>query len=633
MKNITIDTSETMKKLLAQEDTDGDHKITIQDQGPKRFWIESDNGDRFEVVGTYYLSTLLQELALGLENGKKTLRLNGRKIFENPVDRLSRMIREYFWDGLTRRIDAKGLSRLVNDEKAGEHDAPRIYVPFSDTRAQKYFERLAYQNIVPDLQVIRLPRNITPEYVRSINLQPGLLSLALEEFDGELRGKPFVVPGGRFNEMYGWDSYFESLGLLIDGRVDLAKAMVDNFVYEINHYGQVLNANRTYYLTRSQPPFLTSMALAVFDHLSRTPESKKWLANVFRTAIQEYHTVWMNRERLTETGLSRYYAYGLGITPETEPGHYDTLLRPYAKRAGCEVHEYARKMIAGEIDEPELQEYFLHDRAVRESGHDTSYRIENRCAHLNTVDLNSLLYKYEIDIAEIISHHFDEALSMPDGSVERSDAWRQRAEKRRELVNQLLWNDERGMYFDYHFVEKQQTGFESATMLYPLWAKLTSPAQAESLVKNALPLLEASGGIVSTTKKSRGKISATRPAKQWDYPNGWAPHQMLIWQGLINYGYKNEAQRLAYRWVDMITRNAADYNGTIPEKYDVVRRSHQVFMEYGNVGTEFDYITREGFGWMNASYQVGLKLLSRGQSQSLKKLIPSEWLFGSAPVK
>ncbi len=631
---IKVDITHNLERLLAQEDTDGDRKITVQDRGAKRFLLESTDGQRFEVAGTYYLSNLLQELALAGEGGAQTAVIDGSRLFENPVDRLSRMIREQFWDGLTRRIDAEGLARLLRDDKSGEGVTPRIYVPYYDRRALEYFKEVARKGIIPGLEVIRLPEKITPQYVRSINLQPGILSLALEESaGGKLRGVPFVVPGGRFNEMYGWDSYFEALGLLVDNRVDLAQAMVDNFVYEIKHYGQILNANRTYYLTRSQPPFLTSMALAVYEHLPESPERLAWLAEVFRTAIREYHTVWMNRERLTETGLSRYYAYGIGITPETEPGHYDAVLRPFAERAGLDVREYARKMIAGEIDEPALGEYFLHDRAVRESGHDTSYRIEGRCAHLNTVDLNALLYKYETDIAATIAEKFDDALLLPDGDTEGSEVWRKRAEQRRALVNALLWNEERGMYFDYDFVEKKQTGFESATTLYPLWAGLATPAQAAALVKNALPLLEAPGGLVSTTARSRGEISATRPPKQWDYPNGWAPHQMLAWRGLLNYGYETEAQRLVYRWLDMITRNAADFNGTVPEKYDVVRRSHQVFMEYGNVGTQFDYITREGFGWMNASYQVGLTLLPPARKKLLKNLIPSEWVYGAAPVK
>jgi alpha,alpha-trehalase len=189
------------------------------------------------------------------------------------------------------------------------------------------------------------------------------------------------------------------------------------------------------------------------------------------------------------------------------------------------------------------------------------------------------------------------------------------------------------MFFDYDFVAKKQTAYQSATTFYPLWAGMVTPRQAELLIEKALPLFEAPGGILAGTEASRGPISPERPQRQWDYPHGWAPHQMLIWQGLLNYGYQEEARRLAYRWLYMITRNAVDYNGTIPEKYDVVNRTHHVFAEYGNVGTQFDYITREGFGWMNASYQVGLTLLTEEQIANLKELIPPEWLFGPSRVK
>ncbi len=126
---------------------------------------------------------------------------------------------------------------------------------------------------------------------------------------------------------------------------------------------------------------------------------------------------------------------------------------------------------------------------------------------------------------------------------------------------------------------------------------------------------------------ARGPITDTRPLRQWDYPFGWSPHQMLVWQGLMNYGYTDAARRLIYRWLFTITSNAANYNRTIPEKYDVVRRTHQVFVEYGNVGTEFSYITQEGFGWTNASYQIGLSLLPRKLRGPLNRLIPPEWIF------
>ncbi len=630
---IKIDIEKNFQALLQQEDTDNDRQITVQDTGPKRFSVKTVSGEAFEIAGVYHLSNLLQELALARETGQTTAYLEMNRLFENPVDRLARIIRDYFWDGLTRRVDAEGLVKIVKDEKADASNPPRVYVPFEDSTALSYYQKIAHEGVVPNLEVIRLPQEITPEYVKQINNAPGILSLALRIGEtGQLQGVPFVVPGGRFNEMYGWDSYFETLGLLVDERVDLAQAMVDNFIYEIKYYGKILNANRSYYLTRSQPPFLTSMALAVYKHLPKTAENKNWLAEVFRTAIREYWSVWMNRHRLTDTGLSRYYGSGLGMPPETEPTHFDAVLKPYADRAGLDVRTYAKQYREDKIKEPELDTYFVHDHTARESGHDTSYRLENRAAHLNTVDLNALLYKYETDIARTIESEFKDALSMPDGKVERSADWFARAETRKQRMNELMWDESSGMFFDYNFMEKRPTGYESATAFYPLWAGMVTSEQAEALVTGALPLFEAPGGVLAGTEASRGTITTERPLRQWDYPFGWAPHQMLIWQGLHDHGYRNEACRLAYRWLYMIIRNAVDYNGTIPEKYDVVKRTHNVFVEYGNEGTEFEYITREGFGWMNASYQVGLSMLSKKQRVSLQELIPAEWLFGAAPV-
>jgi alpha,alpha-trehalase len=175
---------------------------------------------------------------------------------------------------------------------------------------------------------------------------------------------------------------------------------------------------------------------------------------------------------------------------------------------------------------------------------------------------------------------------------------------------------------------KSRTNFVSATTLYPLWAGVASKEQAKALARNALPLLETPGGIAGSTEASRGPISADRPLRQWDYPFGWAPHQMLAWQGLLNYGYTSEAQRLVYKWLFTITLNAAHYNGTVPEKFDVVNRTHQVFAEYGNVGTKFSYITREGFGWTNASFQIGLDILDERSKEHLNRLVPPE--FASA---
>ena len=355
-----------------------------------------------------------------------------------------------------------------------------------------------------------------------------------------------------------------------------------------------------------------------------------WLRRVFRAAIKEYYTVWMNKPRLTDTGLSRYYGEGFGPPPEVEKGHFDAIYRPYAEERKLDIRTFEQRYKAGEFEIPALEHFFVHDRCVRESGHDMTYRWDSEgegCADFVTVDLNSLLYKMEVDIARTIETIFGGMLMLEDGSEETSVAWYARANRRRQLITQLLWDKEAGMFFDYDFVNKKRHTFVSATTLYPLWAKLATAEQAESLVRNALPLLEMPGGLAGSSEQSRGAISERRPARQWDYPYGWVPHQMLAWTGLLNYGHKSVAQRLSYRWLYTVTRIAVDYNGIIPEKLDVVNRSHKVFAEYGNVGTEFEHLPTEGFGWMNASYQVGVKYMSRVLRTQLNALIPPEWLF------
>ncbi|MFD2517763.1 trehalase family glycosidase [Salinimicrobium flavum] len=604
----------TFEKLVAVADTDGDKKITIEDDLKSPFWMVSSEGDSVKISETYYLSNLLQELAIARAGEKEILRISINEVKEPPTARISRRIKEEFWDDLTRTIDRKGLKKILKDTKASD-GVQRLYVPATDSVGISYFQNL--QQELEGFEVVILPHKITPEYVRSLNKKPGLLALKIEND----RGVPFVVPGGRFNEMYGWDSYFEGIGLIIDGRVDLAKAMVDNFVYQINHYGKILNANRSYYLTRTQPPFLSSFVREV----NKAMEEKDtiWLRNSLEAAITEYEQVWMAEgERLTSNGLNRYLGQGIGIPPETEKGHFEEVLKKYAAKHNLPVAKFEKKYKSGQLKDRELNEYFVHDRSVRESGHDTSWRLEDRAAHLNTVDLNSLLYKYEKDFEHLIKKYFDGIFKQSSGSTYSDVFWAKKAEKRKELMNRYLWNEEEGSFFDYDFKKGEQTGYISATNFYPLWSKMASEEQAQKMLINLLKDLKAKGGILSTAKTSVEKTATNEVQRQWDYPNGWAPHQMLLWQGLLNYGYEAEAHELIYRWLYMITRNAVDYNGTIPEKYDVVNTTHKVYAEYGNVGTEFDYITTSGFGWMNASYQLGLELLPREYHRELDKLTP-----------
>ncbi|KAL5373240.1 hypothetical protein DPSP01_012871 [Paraphaeosphaeria sporulosa] len=641
-RRFLVQVEPTLKTLLAREDSDGNYQITIDDKGPKVLslgTLASNAHNKFDVRGTYMLSNLLQELTLAQDYGRKTIVLDEARLNENPVNRLTRLIEHSFWDGLTRRIDGSNIEKVGRDPKDWTDDPrPRIYVPHGAPEQLEYYRRIRDEHPDMRLDVVELPETWNDEYVRDLNEKPGLLAIAMEEYINpetkkkDLRGLPFVVPGGRFNELYGWDSYMESLGLLENNRPELVKAMVTHFCFCIKHYGKILNANRTYYLCRSQPPFLTDMALRVYERIKHEDGAKEFLRQAILAAIKEYYTVWMAEPRLDKkTGLSRYRPGGIGVPPETEASHFEHVLQPYADKHNMTFKEFVEAYNYQKVNEPELDNYFLHDRAVRESGHDTSYRLEKVAADLCTVDINALLYKYEVDIGRTIRNIFGDKLPLPkefcgegmqEGHVETSAAWERRARDRRMRVNKYLWDEEAGMYFDYHSVLEQRTGYESATTFWPMWAGLASPQQANALVTRALPKFEVFGGLVSGTEKSRGKVGLDRPNRQWDFPFGWAPQQILAWVGLQRYGYNDEAQRLAYRWIYMVTKAFVDFNGVVVEKYDVTRPidPHKVEAEYGNQGSDFKGVPREGFGWVNASYIYGMTLISAHMKRALGAL-------------
>jgi alpha,alpha-trehalase len=646
-RRFLVQVDETLKTLLSREDPDGNYQITIDDKGPKVLslgTLASNAHNKFDVRGTYMLSNLLQELTLAKDYGRKTIVLDEARLNENPVNRLSRLIQFSFWDGLTRRIDGSNIAKVGVDPKDWTDDPrPRIYIPPGAPEQYEYYTRIAREHPDMRLDVQWLKEPVDDEmYVRDLNKAPGLLAIAMEKWidpetgKEDLRGLPFVVPGGRFNELYGWDSYMESLGLLVNDRVDLVKSMVTHFCFCIKHYNKILNANRTYYLCRSQPPFLTDMALRVYERIKHEDGALEFLREAVLAAIKEYHSVWMHAPRLDpETGLTRYRPTGKGVPPETEASHFEHVLEPYAKKHNMSfkdfVEAYNYRKGVDEETLKELDEYFLHDRAVRESGHDTSYRLETVAADLACVDINALLYKYEVDIGRVIRNHFNDKLEVPEGflcadmkpgHIEHSAVWERRARERRRRVDKYLWDEEAGMYFDYNTKKKQRTNYESATTFWPMWSGLATPRQAQTLVDKALPLFEVFGGLVSGTEKSRGKVGLDRPNRQWDYPFGWAPQQILAWVGLQRYGFDEEAQRLSYRWLYMVTKAFVDFNGVVVEKYDVTRQidPHRVEAEYGNQGSDFKGVPREGFGWVNASYIYGMTLLSAHQRRALGAL-------------
>lgn len=563
-----------------------------------------------KIQGHYPLANLLQELYYAKVKGAETIALDVSQLTEDPVHRIRRLIQTQWWDNLTRHLDADGIAAAAPDTKVSS-SRPRIYIPVGAPEQYEYYSKLAEQQSDLQLDVRYLPKgDVDPEFVKSINKEPGILALEMDvSRDGDstsYTALPFIVPGDRFNELYNWDSVLLAWGLL-ESHPHLVKSIIRNFIFEIQHYGKVLNANRSYYLGRSQPPLLTDLALRTYQKTQSDPGSKELLATAIQACMKEYHSWWMTPPRYDEeSGLNRYRPVGAGLPPECEATQFDHVLAPYAEKYKMTYAQVMEAYNDGKIHEPDLDVFCLHDRAVRESGHDVSNRVEGVCADLATVDLNCLLYKYETDIAHIISEIFSDQLPIsapfatpgrPAGTIETSDRWHEAASRRRRLLDQHLWNESKGMYVDYNTSTHKQTDYESATTFWALWSGAASPHQADLLVQHALPKLENVGGLAVSTERSRGPVSAARPQKQWDFPFGWPPHQLLAWEGLQRYGFEEEKERLVYKWLHMMTRVFVDFNGTVVEKYDVTQleRPHRVDAEYGNQGSHFRYAPQEGY--------------------------------------
>jgi alpha,alpha-trehalase len=493
-------------------------------------------------------------------------------------------IRKYIkssWSTLTR--STRDLPAAARDPKLPRKPGEPwpVYVSPKDDRARLAGELRA---ILSEQELATIDLRTLPPDPFSIR-EHGLLYLPY----------PYVVPGGRFNEMYGWDSYFILVGLLRDGEIRRAQDMVENFLYEIDRYGRILNANRTYFLTRSQPPFLTRMILGVFHET----KDVKWLRTTV-PAIERYYRFWTTAPHLIpELGLSRYFDLGTGPAPEVVSDerdaagrtHYDRVREYYRTH---EVTDYDVSLYYDRAADQLTDLFYKGDRSMRESGFDPSNRFgpfSVDIIHYAPVCLNSLLYQMEADAAEIASLLGRDA----EGRI-----WRSRARARQARVNSLLWDEKAGLYFDYNFRTKRRRPYEFATTFYPLWVGLATGEQAARVRAN-LPTLEAPGGLLTSTQTT---------GSQWDAPFGWAPLQMIAVDGLRRYGYEEDADRLAAKFLSLVAKEFAEH-GAIVEKYDVRRRESDV-----SAGIKFGYSSNEiGFGWTNG---VFLDLLA-GMKETVKR--------------
>ena len=377
---------------------------------------------------------------------------------------------------------------------------------------------------------------------------------------------PYVVPGGRFREIYYWDSYFTMLGLEESDRHDMVENMVRDFGYLIDSYGHIPNGTRSYYLSRSQPPFFFEM-VALFSPKDPAAAYARYLPQLKR----EY-AFWMDGEAALTPGKSHRRVVAM---PDGS-----ILNRYWDDRNTARDESYREDTDLARQSGRPAQQVYRDIRAAAESGWDFGSRWfadgRNRSSIDTTeivpIDLNSLMYGLETAIRLGCHRRSDQA-------CERE--FQKRATKRADAINHYLWDDPAGVYYDYRWTQSALITRLSAATLYPLFVGLASDSQAESIGTATTRALLKPGGVV-TTPLSTGE--------QWDAPNGWAPLQWIAVDGFRRYHQDSLAEKIACRWMVNVTAFYRQ-SGKLVEKYDVAT--------VGQTGGGGEYPTQDGFGWTN----------------------------------
>ena len=404
----------------------------------------------------------------------------------------------------------------------------------------------------------------------------------------------YIVPGGRFREIYYWDSYFTMLGLKESGEVTMIENMVKNFAYLINEYGHIPNGNRTYYLSRSQPPFFCMMVEllagikgnAVYQQY--LPEMQKEYAYWMQGAEKKKESAYKRVVKLAGgTILNRYWDESNTPRQESYKEDYE-IAEAVAMELAMRIKVSTPEKLK-EILDANKAATCIHLRAGACSGWDFSSRWfadPNNIRTIQTtnfipVDLNCLMYSMETIIAK--------ALQL-NGKTTLSKSFTGKAAKRKAAIIKYCWNAKTGFFYDYNFVENQQAVVISAAGVFPLFVKIATTAQAASVAKTVTEFLLKDGGIVTTTNKT---------GQQWDAPNGWAPLQWTTAAGFKNYGNTALAKTIATRWL-ALNNKVYQATGKMMEKYNV-----EDLTQLAGGG---EYPSQDGFGWTNGVYLAFKKM-------------------------
>jgi alpha,alpha-trehalase len=403
---------------------------------------------------------------------------------------------------------------------------------------------------------------------------------------------PYIVPGGRFREIYYWDSYFTMLGLQVSGRADLIQHMVDNFAYLIDTVGFIPNGNRTYYLSRSQPPFFALMV----NVLSEIRGEEILLK--YRYQLEKEYAFWMEGENELSDEVAAHLPHLPGVPQPSAHRRVvrlpdeNVLNRYWDDHAAPRPEAYVEDVHVAKKSGRDEAIVYRHIRAAAESGWDFSSRWfadGNRMETIQTtdllpVDLNCLLYFLE----KTLVHAYR---LLPDHTP--VEVMKDRAQLRKAAIQKYFWSEAEGFYFDYNFSEKKPSAAWTLAAVFPLFFQIAEKEQAAKVAQHIENKFLHAGGLATTFVHS---------GQQWDAPNGWAPLQWMTFQGLRNYGFDTLAAEIRRRWLALNEKTYAA-TGKMMEKYNV--------MDPDAKAGGGEYPNQDGFGWTNGVY---LKLMKVDKS-------------------
>lgn len=447
----------------------------------------------------------------------------------------------------------------INEKYENEKNAENFDLKSFVTANFDFLENQIKINTEPQLPIEQHIEKLWDQLTRTASEEKGTL-LKLP--------KPYIVPGGRFNEFFYWDSYFVMLGLRASGRIEMMENIVENCSYLIQKFGFVPNASRTHFLSRSQPPYFSLM----LDLLSESKNDRELYSKYYETLEKEY-SFWMDGEKDLENDSAAKRVV------KTREGailnrYYDSENTPRPESYSIDIED--AENACG-------KEFYRNIRAACESGWDFSSRW---FADGNTIQTIETLDIAQIDL-NCLLWHLEDTLAKTSRLKNLSDKnqyYSQRAENRKKAINQYFWDEKGKIYRDYHIKNNQKTSSESIAALYPLFLNLSDTEQAKAVSETISEKFLYAGGLVTTTKNS---------GQQWDLPNAWAPYQWLGFLSMKNYGFHDVAEKIKNNWCSNVERVYKN-TGKLMEKYNA--------LDTETVAGGGEYPNQDGFGWTNGVY-------------------------------